>query len=109
MSEVYGCSPEEMFEKIKLRYDGYHFASVSDDIYNPYSLLNALGDQQLDNYWFASGTPTFLIHQLQHFKTDIMSFDRLKSALFGLRPADREYEGCTAFALPKRLSDDQGL
>ncbi len=77
MSEVYGCSPEEMFQKIKLRYDGYHFASVSDDIYNPYSLLNALGDQQLENYWFASGTPTFLIHQLQHFKTDIMSLDRL--------------------------------
>ena len=67
-----------MFEKIKLRYDGYHFSSVSDDIYNPYSLLNALCDQQLDNYWFASGTPTFLIRQLQHFKTDIMSFDRLE-------------------------------
>ena len=50
MSEVYGCSPEEMFQKIKLRYDGYHFASASDDIYNPFSLLNALGDQQLDNY-----------------------------------------------------------
>ena len=78
MSEVYACSPEEMFRKIKLRYDGYHFASVSDDIYNPYSLLNALGDQQLDNYWFASGTPTFLIHQLQHFKTDIMSLDKLE-------------------------------
>ena len=78
MSEVYGCSPEEMFQKIKLRYDGYHFASVSDDIYNPYSLLNALGDQQLENYWFASGTPTFLIHQLQHFKTDIMSLDKLE-------------------------------
>ena len=78
MSDVYGCSPEEMFQKIKLRYDGYHFASVSDDIYNPYSLLNALGDQQLDNYWFASGTPTFLIRQLQHFNTDIMSLDRLE-------------------------------
>ncbi len=78
MSEVYGCSPEEMFEKIKLRYDGYHFASVSDDIYNPYSLLNALGDQELQNYWFASGTPTFLIHQLQHFRTDIMSLDKLE-------------------------------
>ena len=78
MSEVYGCSPEEMFQKIKLRYDGYHFASASDDIYNPFSLLNALGDQQLDNYWFASGTPTFLIHQLQHFKTDIMSLDHLE-------------------------------
>ncbi len=78
MSEVYECSPEEMFEKIKLRYDGYHFASVSEDIYNPYSLLNALGDQQLENYWFASGTPSFLIRQLLFFKTDIMSLDHLE-------------------------------
>lgn len=78
MSKVYSCSPEEMFQKIKLLYDGYHFASVSEDIYNPYSLLNALDDQDLQYYWFASGTPTFLIHQLLHFKTDIMSLDRLK-------------------------------
>lgn len=66
-----------MFQKIKLLYDGYHFASVSEDIYNPYSLLNALDDQDLQYYWFASGTPTFLIHQLLHFKTDIMSLDQL--------------------------------
>ena len=79
MAEVYGCQPEEMFQKIKLRYDGYHFASVSDDIYNPFSLLNAFGDQELRNYWFESGTPTFLIRQMQHFKTDIMSLDRLEA------------------------------
>ena len=78
MSEVRGCHEDEMFEKIKLRYDGYHFASVSDDIYNPYSLLNAFQDDELNNYWFASGTPTFLIRQLQHFNTDIMSLDRLE-------------------------------
>ena len=78
MAKVYSCSPEEMFQKIKLLYDGYHFASVSEDIYNPYSLLNALDDQDLQYYWFASGTPTFLIHQLLHFKTDIMSLDRLE-------------------------------
>ena len=79
MAEVYGCQPEEMFQKIKLRYDGYHFASVSEDIYNPFSLLNAFGDQELRNYWFESGTPTFLIRQMQHFKTDIMSLDRLEA------------------------------
>lgn len=78
MAKVYDCSPDEMFQKIKERYDGYHFASVSEDIYNPYSLLNALGDQQLENYWFASGTPTFLIHQLLHFRTDVVSLDRLE-------------------------------
>ena len=78
MADVFGCTPEEMFQKIKLRYDGYHFAGVSEDIYNPFSLLNALGDQELKNYWFESGTPTFLIHQMQHFKTDIMSLDRME-------------------------------
>ena len=78
MAQVYGITAEEMFQKVKLRYDGYHFSEVSDDIYNPYSLLNAFGDQKLDNYWFASGTPIFLIHQLQHFRTDIMSLDKLE-------------------------------
>ena len=78
MSKVYGCTPEEMFQKIKMRYDGYHFASASPDIYNPYSLLNAFDDDELTNQWFASGTPTFLIRQLKHFGTDIMSLDRLE-------------------------------
>ena len=78
MAEYLGYTAEEMFQRIKLRYDGYHFSEVSDDIYNPFSLLNAFGDMKLDNYWFASGTPTFLIHQLQHYKTNIMSLDRLE-------------------------------
>ena len=79
MAEVYGCTPDEMFQRIKLRYDGYHFASVSEDIYNPFSLLNAFCDGELKNYWFESGTPTFLIRQLQHFQTDITSLDRLEA------------------------------
>ena len=72
------CTVEEMFQKVKDRYDGYHFAAVSPDIYNPFSLLNAFGDRQLDNYWFSSGTPTFLIRQLLHFRTDIMSLEKLE-------------------------------
>ena len=78
MAVNYECSPEEMFQKIKLRYDGYHFSEDSEDIYNPFSLLNAFGDMKLANYWFASGTPTFLIRQLQHFHTDITSLDSLE-------------------------------
>ena len=77
MADTLGFTDDEMFQRIKLRYDGYHFSEISEDIYNPYSLLNAFGDQKLDNYWFASGTPTFLIRQMQHFKTDIMSLDKL--------------------------------
>ena len=78
MSEEYACTPEEMFQKVKMRYDGYHFASRSEDIYNPFSLLNAVRQLELNNYWFSTGTPSFLIHQMQHFKTDIMSLDKLE-------------------------------
>jgi hypothetical protein len=52
---------------------------VSEDIYNPFSLLNAFDDDELTNSWFASGTPTFLIHQMQHFRTDIMAMDGLEA------------------------------
>ena len=78
MAGKYDCSVEEMFGKLKARYDGYHFSEESEDIYNPHSLLNAFTDNKLANYWFESGTPTFLIRQMQHFKTDIMSLDRLE-------------------------------
>jgi len=78
MAIQYECSAEEMFLKIKSRYDGYHFAAVSEDIYNPFSLLNAFDDNELKSYWFASATPTYLIHQMQHFRTDITSLERME-------------------------------
>ena len=78
MAAKYDITAVEMFERIKSRYDGYHFSEESEDIYNPYSLLNAFTDNKLANYWFESGTPTFLIRQMQHFKTDIMSLDSLE-------------------------------
>ena len=77
MAEQLGCSPEDMFLKIKERYDGYHFSESSEDLYNPYSLLNAFADGKLDNYWFATGTPTFLVRQLQHYQTDITAMEQI--------------------------------
>ena len=71
-------SVDEMHEKLKLRYDGYHFSEDSPGVYNPYSLLKAFASHKLDNYWFESGTPTFLIRQMRHFQTDIMSLDHLE-------------------------------
>ena len=57
----------EALEALKGQYDGYHFAGSSPDIYNPFSLLNALQDNMLKGYWFESGTPTFLIEKLKEF------------------------------------------
>ena len=59
---------EETLRKLKEKYDGYHFTWPSPDIYNPFSLLNALERRRIDNYWFGSGMPTYLIEMLRKFK-----------------------------------------
>ena len=78
LAEEYECTPEEMREKLKKQYDGYRFAKVSPDIYNPFSLLKCFNQKEVANYWFESGTPTFLIRQMRHFRTDITTMDYLE-------------------------------
>ena len=80
LAEEYGCTFEEMHAKLKQQYDGYRFSEAPQEIYNPFSLMKAFGHRKLGNYWFESGTPTFLIHQMQHFRTDIMGMDRIEAS-----------------------------
>lgn len=58
-------SDEDMLAMLKDNYDGYHFSPKCPDIYNPFSLLNALDKRKIDNYWFASGTPSVLLRSLK--------------------------------------------
>lgn len=58
---------QEALNALKKQYDGYHFTWPSPDIFNPFSLLNAFQDHELNSYWFESGTPTFLIEKLREF------------------------------------------
>ncbi|MFS2810060.1 ATP-binding protein [Parabacteroides distasonis] len=67
LAEKLGVSPEEALKSLKQNYDGYHFAWPSPDIYNPFSLLNALANGRIDSYWFGSGTPTYLIEMLRKY------------------------------------------
>ena len=78
LAESEGCTPEEMHACLKQYYDGYHFSERSDDIYNPYSLFKAMASQKIDSYWFDTGTPSFLIRQLQRYHTDITATDALE-------------------------------
>ena len=71
MAEEYNCSFEEMRAQLKRQYDGYHFSRKMTDIYNPFSLLNALDSKSLEDYWFRSGTPTYLIRLLNHFNENV--------------------------------------
>ena len=69
---------DDMHQKLKQQYDGYHFVEDSEEIYNPFSLLKAFQQRKVANYWFESGTPTFLIRQMQHFRTDITAMDDME-------------------------------
>ncbi len=71
MAEEYQCTEEEMKLKLKKQYDGYHFSKRMTDVYNPYSLLNAMKSSDLQNYWFKTGTPTYLIRLLGHFRENL--------------------------------------
>ena len=67
LAKKLGKTKEETLDKLREYYDGYHFTAKSPDVFNPYSLLNAMAAGQLDYYWFASGTPTYLIEMLRKF------------------------------------------
>lgn len=71
MAVDYRCTPEEMKQHLKRQYDGYHFSDRLTDVYNPFSLLNALDSKRVYDYWFRSGTPTYLIRLLTHFNENL--------------------------------------
>ena len=61
-------SREETIQELKDHYDGYHFCWPSPDVFNPYSLLNCFADGRMDDYWFGSGTPTYLINMMRKYE-----------------------------------------
>ena len=75
LAQNYGISKEEAYHEVQERYDGYHFCENSVGIYNPFSLLHTFKNLKLDNYWFATGTPTYLVKllQLHHYELNEMA------------------------------------
>ncbi len=71
MAERYKVSGDEMKYKLKRKYDGYHFSPNMLDIYNPFSILNALSKRMLSDFWFATGTPPYLVRLLSHSKENM--------------------------------------
>ena len=67
----YKVTEEGMLDMLKHRYDGYHFSGNLTDVYNPFSLLNAFAKKALRDYWFSSGTPTYLVRLLNHTQENL--------------------------------------
>ena len=65
LADANGFTKEECYEKLKEDFDGYHFEANTVGMYNPFSVLNTLDNCQFRDYWFETGTPSFLVKQLQ--------------------------------------------
>lgn len=71
LAKANGLSKEEALEQMTRQYDGYHFHPYADGVYNPFSVLNAFYKKEFGNYWFQTGTPTFLVKSLLESDYDL--------------------------------------
>ena len=83
-------SVQEIRRQLKEDYDGYHFSVSGDDIYNPFSILNAFDKKSFGEYWFGSGTPTMLVELLK-------SKAYVLSEISGCRCRESELAGSDVF------------
>ena len=73
-------SYEEACDELRRQYDGYHFCENGVGVYNPFSLLNTFDENKFGDYWFRSGTPTFLVKVLQRDNYDLSDIEGKKAS-----------------------------
>ena len=80
-----GLDKDACYRKLKENYDGYHFREDSVGVYNPFSLLNALQKMDFKDYWFETGTPTFLVETLKrtNYELENMTREEVTADLLG--------------------------
>ena len=85
MAEANNLTKDECYAKLKENYDGYHFNEESVGMYNPFSLMNALSVQRFKDYWFETGTPTFLVETLKrnNYELENMTREEVTADLLG--------------------------
>lgn len=82
MAVAYGVTTDEMYEMLLKKYDGYHFSRRLVCVFNPFSLLSAFATQEMGEYWFSSGTPTYLVQLLNR---DNVNLDEIAGRYYGER------------------------
>jgi hypothetical protein len=88
ISKAKEWSEVETIARLKDKYDGYHFTDCMEDIYNPYSLLNAFFEKNLGDYWFDSGTSSSLANALKQYVGDFnLELDKIDSSEW-MEPSD---------------------
>ena len=73
LAEANGLTEEECRQRLALMYDGYHFHPKAAGVYNPFSLLSTFKVKEFREYWFETGTPSFLVKVMKNTSYDITS------------------------------------
>ncbi len=78
LAEAHNLDVQHVMERLRGRYDGYRFSKKVIRVYNPFSVLRAFNEKSFDNYWFESGTPTFLINLLHQGGYDLPEIEKMQ-------------------------------
>ncbi len=116
LAEQLSLSKEEAICQLKDHYDGYHFTWPSPDVFNPFSLISCLSEGKLGAYWFASGTPTFLIEMMRKYDVspidigekelaDVTDFDAPSEEMVSIVPLLYQ----SGYVTIKGFDDESGL
>ena len=81
LADANHLTKEECYSRLREDYDGYHFDIDTPGMYNPFSLLNTLKNKKFSDYWFETGTPSFLVYQLKKtgYPLDAMTEEELSA------------------------------
>ncbi|MCI5121443.1 MAG: AAA family ATPase, partial [Candidatus Electrothrix sp. AUS4] len=82
--------PDDLKAEVKHWYNGYRFHRSGDSVYNPHSILSLCKNQEFDNFWFQSATPTFLIERLKAKQYLLSDLENLYLSPEGLNASEPE-------------------
>ena len=100
MALANGETYEAACAHLKRQSDGYHFSKHCEDIYNPFSLFNAFDAKEYKNFWFSTGTPTFLIDLLQETDFDVRQLEGVEEVYITVEGEPIPYQ--TSSLMPRR-------
>jgi hypothetical protein len=78
LADVEKISLEDCLNKIRRWYNGYRFHPAGLAVYNPFSTLNLFRSREFQDFWFQTGTPTFLVELLKKTDTDLRELEGIQ-------------------------------
>ena len=88
LAEAQGLSKEDCLEKLKEWYNGYRFHQKAQTVYNPVSVMKCFLDKEFKNYWFETGTPTFLIEMFKKEQVNLENTTVFESDFSTYEPSE---------------------